>query len=138
MHYTRESFLRYEPLARENASLPAEIYNQARLLLAHSGETCVFVPIRSLQYQAVIDAEEIIFVDGMVRHLVAVAWEKLHPQARNRLDEAIPFQQVLYRREALEILPRLQMEFALALQQLAEKLKPHDPHTLATVVPLKR
>ena len=46
-------------LQREPRQLPAKVYNTAHLLLEHSKEGVVFVPIRSMQYLAVIDHEEL-------------------------------------------------------------------------------
>jgi hypothetical protein len=80
----RETFFRPDqPLARESTTLPAELLNGLRLLLATQGGACVFLPIRSMQYQAVVDREEVIFVDayggyahqdGIGGRLIRIAW----------------------------------------------------------------
>lgn len=119
----REEFQRGEELARESRMLPAPIYNSTRLLLRSCDRDCVFVPIRTMQYQAVIDAEEIIFVDGLRPRMVEVAWREFRPQARRSLDQAVPYQLVLYHPKAQETMTRLQSEFAAALFQQERRLK---------------
>jgi len=70
-----ESFERGEELGSEPRKLPAETYNTMRLLLDYSDSSCVFVPIRSMQYMAVIDREEIIFVDAIfARRSIEFSW----------------------------------------------------------------
>jgi len=55
-----ERFYREREIARLPAFLPAATYNLAHTLLARAGK-CLSVPIRSLQYMAVLDAEEVHF-----------------------------------------------------------------------------
>jgi mRNA-degrading endonuclease RelE of RelBE toxin-antitoxin system len=135
----KESFRRGPELGRELRSLPAAIYNRTRLLLQRSGQDCVFVPIRSMQYQAVVDAEEIIFVDGIGPRLIELAWREFRPQRRDALDEPVPYQQVRYHPRASETLLRLQVEFAAALSQTAQRLGLNEPDSApAEIIPLHR
>lgn len=120
-----ESFYREDPIEVRPAQLPASVYNAAHRLLAASPGGCVFVPIRSMQYLAVIDAEEIIFVDREARHLVELAWRAFRPQARAGLLEPVPYEIHLYLAKARESLARLQGEFAKALEQLERRAQPH-------------
>jgi len=71
-----ESFQREQPLAQMASALPATTYNLTRILLTASSTGCVFVPIRSMQYLAVVDAEEIIFVDSQHKRWGEVAWQR--------------------------------------------------------------
>lgn len=116
-----ESFYREDPIEVRPAQLPASVYNAAHRLLAGSGSGCVFVPIRSMQYLAVIDAEEIIFVDREARHLVELAWRAFRPQARTGLLEPVPYEIHLYLAKARESLVRLQGDFAKALEQMERR-----------------
>jgi hypothetical protein len=50
---------------REHRQLPAETYNLALTLLARSTSGNLFIPIRSMQYLAILDAEEWVFLDGV-------------------------------------------------------------------------
>lgn len=116
-----ESFYREDPLEVRPAQLPAELYNLAHRLLVKSGGDCLFVPIRSIQYLAVIDAEEIIFVDREAKHLVELAWRHFRPQARTGLGEPVPYELHLYLAKARQILARLQGEFFKAMEQMEQR-----------------
>ncbi len=119
---TTEDFIFGEELHCESCALPAAVYNRAHLLLAGSPRDCVFVPIRAMQYLAVIDEEAIIFVDGQgARRLVALAWRRFQPQARETLDDPVPYELVLYQPQASDFIRRLQSEFSRALLETAGK-----------------
>lgn len=133
MDYESESFEREQPLARVPANLPAATYNLTRILLVHSATGCVFVPIRNMQYMAVIDAEEIIFVDSQYKRWVEVAWQGFRPQARTGLDEPVAYEAVYYTPEGRETQRRLQGDFHAALAQLAARQR---PTSTAHVLPL--
>ena len=132
-----ERFYREEEIARLPAFLPAATYNLAHTLLARAGN-CLFVPIRSLQYMAVLDAEEFIFVDSQNKAWVELAWQHFHPQARKSLDERVPFEVVHYLPQAAETMKRLPGEFHQALLLLAERQKPDTPATVITLPPGSR
>ena len=128
-----ERFYREQEIARLPAYLPAATYNLAHTLLARAGN-CLFVPIRSLQYMAVLDAEEFIFVDSQNKAWVELAWQRFRPQARASLDERVPFEVVHYLPQAAETMQRLPGEFHQALLLLAGRQKPDAP---AKVIPLQ-
>lgn len=123
----QESFERGPALAQIAASLPAETYNLTRILLSASANACVFVPIRSMQYMAVVDREEIIFVDSQYKRWVEVAWRQFTPQDRAALDEPVDYQAVFYTADAGGTQRRLQGEFHAALDLLASRRKPASP-----------
>jgi hypothetical protein len=129
-----ERFYREQEIARLPDFLPAATYNLAHTLLARAGK-CLFVPIRSLQYMAVLDAEEFIFVDSQNKAWVELAWQHFRPQARSALDERVPFEVVHYLPQAAETMKRLPVEFLKALQALAERDLPQQD---ARVLPLVR
>lgn len=108
-------------LQREPRQLPAKIYNTAHLLLEHSREGVVFVPIRTMQYLAVIDHEEIIFLSGEHKNRVEIAWQDFHPQRREALTEPVPYDAVYYKPNTNETMQRLHAEFLPALQALSTK-----------------
>lgn len=116
-----ETFYREDPIEVQHRRLPAEIYNSTHRLLARSDFGCVFVPIRSLQYLAVIDTEEVIFVDREAKHLVELAWRVFHPQVRTALDQPVPYELHIYMKKAFEVLPRLQGEFFKAVEQMGRR-----------------
>lgn len=119
-----ESFYREDSIEVRASVLPAELYNLSRLLLARGGADCLFVPIRSIQYLAVIDAEEIIFVDREAKQLVELAWREFRPQARQCLTEPVAYEIHLYLDKGREILPRLQGEFFKALREMEQRTAP--------------
>ena len=127
-----ERFYREQEIARLPAFLPAATYNLAHTLLARAS-TCLFVPIRSLQYMAVLDAEEFIFVDSQNKAWVELAWQHFHPQARVSLDERVPFEVVHYLPQAAETMKRLPGEFHQSLMLLAERQKPDTPASVITL-----
>ena len=128
----QESFYREQEIERLPEFLPAATYNLAHTLLARAGR-CLFVPIRSMQYMAVLDAEEFIFVDSHNRPWVELAWQGFRPQARTALDERVPFELVYYLPQARQTMKRLPMEFHRALQLLAMR---QMPKTTASVLNL--
>ena len=133
MDYAAESFERGPELARAPSSLPAATYNLTRILLAASKAGCVFVPMRGMQYMAVVDAEEVIFVDSQFKRWVEVSWRAFKPQARAALDEAVAYQAVFYTAQGADTQRRLQGEFHAALELLASRRQPTAP---AHVLPL--
>lgn len=108
-------------ISSELLSLPASVYNLAHTLLSRCASSSLFVPIRSMQYLAILDAEELIFLDGERKCWVDIAWRDFRPQARASLEDPVPYQAVYYRSDAALLMNRLQAEFPRALQDLAKK-----------------
>ena len=119
-------------LAREPRYLPAALYNLAHTLFARGGDA-VFVPIRSMQVLAIIDREEIVFVDSQRKHFVEAAWQRFAPRSRAALDAAVPYEVVHYGKHSAAQMARLQTEFARALQALADR---QPAHAKANVLPM--
>ena len=124
-----ERFYREAEIARLPGLLPAATYNLAHTLLARAG-ACQFVPIRSMQYMAVLDAEEFIFVDSQNKAWVELAWQRFRPQARDALGAPVPFDVGPCLPPAAETMLRLPGEFHQALQVLADRQKPATPATV--------
>lgn len=134
MDYEKQRFERAQPVARFDTALAAVTYNLTRILLAESPSGSVFVPIRGMQYMAVIDAEEIIFVDSQYRRWVAVAWRAFKPQTRVALDEPVAYEAVFHTPEGAEIQRRIQTEFHKALMLLySRRPRPRE----ASILPLR-
>jgi len=130
--YTKESFYRTREIKRERRSLSAAVYNRSKTLLYRSGETALFVPIRSMQYLAVIDREEIVFLNGAVsRRDIVLAWRNFRASERCALDQPVPYEAVYYTEGSPAAMPRIQSEFPRALREMDEK------HRNARIVPLK-
>ncbi len=143
----REVFFRPRALARQDWTMPLPLYRMTRRLLRASDTGCVFVPIRSMQFQAVIDAEELIFVDAqggyMVQdgeggRVVQLAWQPTPPGALDSLAGPVPCRIVFYRPELAEVQRRLVGEFQRAAQQLLARRDARRPAPRgARVVPLR-
>lgn len=112
---------RAAPLFQERRTLAAATYNLARVLQARSPKGVAFVPIRSMQVLAIVDATEFVFLDSQYKSWVMLAWQGFHPNSRTALDEPVPFDCVHYEDTAQEAMLRLMREFHRALEQLAAR-----------------
>jgi len=101
----RETFFRPPEHSRQANALPADLYNALQLVLKGQAGRCVFVPIRAMQYQAVVEREEVIFVDsqggyahqdGEGGRLIRIAWVLTPPAGRDSLTEPVPCEVVYY------------------------------------------
>ena len=113
-----ETFYRPAEHGRETRTLPADVYNLARSLLRGSRHNCLFVPIRSMQYLAVLDHEEFIFVDREGARMIEIAWRNFRPQAREGLNEPVVYEATYYAATASQTMRRLQGEFFQSLRAL--------------------
>jgi len=130
-----EFFERGPALSQMNSALPAATYNLSRILLTASNTGCVFVPMRGMQYLAVVDREEIIFIDSQYKRWIEVAWRGFAPNARHALDEPVAYRAVFHTPNGRDTQRRLQGEFHAALTLLGERRRPDAP---AHVLPLER
>ena len=80
---------RDQPLGREALTLSGAVYNLARTLQARSPRGVAFVPIRSVQMLAILDAEEFVFLDSQFKSWVEIAWQSFGTNQRGGLDEAV-------------------------------------------------
>lgn len=124
-----ETFYRPDELARERLSLPATLYNRCRLMLSRCQYEHVFVPVRTMQMQSVIDEEEVIFVDnqayavrdGEGGRLIMLAWVFRHEEGRDDLSQPAPIELVYYHDSARDLHNRLIGEFGRALDLMEER-----------------
>ena len=112
---------RDQELGNDSRQLPAETYNIARILLGQCDAQHLFVPIRSMQYLAIVDDVEIVFVDSAYKNQVAIAWTNFHPQQRSGLQDTVPYTARYYRSDGKIVMQRLQAEFLNALRTLRTK-----------------
>ena len=129
-----ETFFRPDQLACERLTIPAALYNACRLTLSRCSNVHAFVPVRSMQIMAVIDREEVIFVDsqdyavqdGEGGKLICLAWAFRHEAGRDDLTEPAPIELKYYREDARQLHNRLVGEFAQVLELMAERLLTED------------
>lgn len=131
--YTEETFYRPPELSREPRTLPALTYNLAHVLFKRAASGCLFVPIRSMQFLAVLDGEEFIFVDHEGGRKIELAWQHFVPQGRDSLEAPVPYEAVYYSSSAAETMKRIQGEFHKALHGVEKKSVPCGR---ARVIPL--
>lgn len=129
------SFERGKEVQREPSTLPAELYNAFHTLLAHNERGYVFVPLRSMQYLAVIDMQEVIFSDSNGPRVIQVAWQNFRPQARSSLDGPVPYERVIYDDTCTDS-ARLQHEFFKMVNALLARQR--QSHTRHSVTEFKR
>lgn len=121
-----EVFFRPDEVACERLSISAALYNQCRLMLSRCQYEHIFVPVRSMQIQAVIDQEEVVFVDnqayavrdGEGGKLIRLAWKFRHDQERSALTDPAPIDLIYYDNDARALHTRLVGEFKKALDLL--------------------
>ncbi len=122
-----ETFYRPPELSRAPRTLPAETYNLAHRLLTRAANGCLFVPLRGMQFLAVLDTEEFIFVDREGGRMIELAWQRFMPQARRSLDDPVCYEAVYYSPASAEIMRRAQSEFPKALREVEQKTVPPGP-----------
>lgn len=118
---------RDQPLAREQRSLPAAVYNLARTLQARSPGGVAFVPIRAMQILAILDAEEFIFLDSQYKSWVEIAWQGFRADQRVGLEAPVAYTALYYQVDGAHRMAQLQTEFAAALHALAGKERLDGP-----------
>lgn len=130
---------RDQEVSREFRQLPAATYNLALTLLSRSPTGNLFVPIRAMQYLAILDDEELVFLDGERKCWIDIAWRRFKPQARVSLDDAVAYEAVYYRDGAKLLMSRIQAELPRALQELAKKITQEGPaRVLKFPAPVKK
>jgi rubrerythrin len=127
---SQETFFRPIEVNRKAWTIPAEAYNRVRALLTQSKEKNVFVPIRTMQFLAVLDKNEIVFIDadGGYRYqdneggrIIQLAWQHFGPHVRESLLEPVPCEIVYYSKNAEQTMKRLYREFLDALIQMEQR-----------------
>jgi len=129
MFVEKVTFFRPQAVSKRSCSLPAEIYNQSRVLLNRSELDCQFVPIRSMQYQGVITKEEVIFVDsqgyavsdGEGGRLIVIAWQFGSSHKRESLTEPVNMEVVYYHQATQDLDRRLLVEFKQAMKLMLDR-----------------
>lgn len=118
---------REQELMREGRHLPAATYNLAITLLSRSASGYIFLPIRSMQYLAILDSSEFVFIDGEKKKLIDVAWQRFHPQQRETLKDPVAYDAVYYFPHSQALMSRMQGELHKALLEAASKVKIESP-----------
>ena len=126
-----ETFFLPKEVSRKSWAIPAEMYNLYHALKVHCAVGHVFVPIRSMQFMAVLDADEIVFVDsqsyasseGEGGRLILVAWKFSKSHDRDGLDEPMPCEVVFYDKKNNDLQLRLITEFKEAMVLMNQRYR---------------
>lgn len=143
----RETFFRPdEAVAHEHTRIPAALYNGLQLLLRRSTGSAVFIPIRSMQYQAVVDREEVVFIDshggyayqdGEGGRLIRIAWRPA--VGRESISNPVDCEIVYYFRDLRETQTRLLGEIQPVIKRMLERQRnTGGPTPALRVLPLRR
>ena len=116
-------------LGIEQRLLPASTYNVMRTLFHQCGKSCIFVPIRSMQYQAIIDDNEVSFVYIHRRSAIEFSWRSFKPQIRESLEDPVAYEFVYYDLQAIETMQRIQVEFHKFAHQLNHRAHERQQNT---------
>ena len=127
-------FIRGEEIERQQGTLSATLYNRIHVVFAQSDSETLFVPIRSMQYLAIIDKEEIIFVDGQRPRAIEISWRDFQTGQRDNLQSPVAFTCIYYRDKNNEFMNRLHSEFLKALNVMSGRSHKAD----ATVINIKK
>jgi len=144
----RETFFRPETEhAQETGTLPADLHNGLQLLLARDGAEHCFLPIRSMQYLAVIARDEVVFVDanggyahqdGVGGRLIRIAWRPVGGP-RESISAPLPYAIIYYFSGLAETQRRLLGETRAVLRlQAARQRERAAPVRVSCIVPMRR
>jgi len=126
-----ETFFLPDEVRRSVWTLPADLCNLTRTLLARSDNECVFVPIRSMQYLGIITRAEIVFVDSQAYachgkeggRLIMLAWKITGLGARASLDAPVACEVIEYHPAIDDIKLRIVGAFREAMQLLDRRFR---------------
>ena len=126
MSSTIERFFRAEPFASITTTLPAVLFNRLRLLQSRCSGDPLFVPVRAMQYLAVADGDEVIFVDsqaytvsgGEGGRLIMLSWVFVQGASRDSLDQPVPVRVLYHQPQGEAAQKRMVVEFGKALTAL--------------------
>ena len=146
MHIIRQTFVRPEVVNREKIHIPANVFNRCRLALNHSGTDCAFVPIRSMQFQAVVSRDEIIFVDNQAYRvqddqggrLIVLGWDLGDTEQRESISEPVAIEVIHFHVGLAKVQQRLMSEFPTALHRHEEIAKSREKRSEYAEVVLLR
>jgi len=114
----------------QKTKLLSQVYNLAHVLLNRSQSDHLFIPVRSLQYLAIIEKNSFWFVDSLayaVRgdeggRLIRVSWHPLiNANQRDGLTQHMDCQVIFYGEDMSEIQNRLNSEFYQAMQEIDQR-----------------
>jgi len=141
-----QSFFKPDEFFCQQEQLLSQTYNLAHVLLNRSQAEHLFVPIRTMQYLAIIERDIFWFVDSLayaVREneggrLITVSWHPLTGEdGRSGLTQHMGCRVVYYGKDMSEVQNRLRGEFFQAMQSMDQRYRDeHIPSEGARILPL--
>lgn len=129
---TTVTLFRPPEISRKPWRLPADMYNVMTLIRAQrlrKGEQAAFVPIREMQFLAVLDQDEVLFVDGAGGYMVTdgqagrpikLALSRFARGEREDLSAPVDCEVIFYSPQAEAHFQRILSIFAPALARYRE------------------
>jgi hypothetical protein len=130
-----ETFFLPREIERLDWSVPPDVYNLYRSLLIRNKKKPVFVPIRSMQFMAVLDRNEILFIDSQSYavskntggRMILVAWQFAESPQRKSLNNPVSCELVFYEQKNDTTQLRLASEFKQAMELLDKRYRDSLP-----------
>jgi len=142
-----QSFFTPDEFFCQKSQLLSKTYNLAHILLNRSQSSHLFIPIRSLQYLAIIEKNAFWFVDSLayaVRgdeggRLIKVSWHPLiNANQREALTQHMECRVVFYGEDMSEIQNRLNSEFYQAMLLIDQRHRDSlTSNCKANILPLR-
>lgn len=130
----------------QTSTMRSDTYNLARTLLKRTQSDHVYVPIRNLQYLAVIDGNDIYFVDSLAYavnnneggRMITISWHTSATTERASLEQNIPMEIIFYDRDMSHVQSRLCQEFHKAMRLMDQRYRDAQiPPEGARIIALK-
>ena len=147
VHVT-QSFFTPDEFSCQQTRLLSNTYNLAHILLKRSQSDHLFIPIRSLQYLAIIENNAFWFVDSLAYatrgndggRLIRISWHPLmHASQRESLIENMDCRVIFYGNDMQDIQNRLNVEFYQAMQLVDKRHRESlDTDCNITILPLSQ
>lgn len=128
----RLDFIRGEEQGRAQGIMSADLYNKIHVLFAKSDTEALFVPIRTMAYLAIIDIEEVIFVDSQHPRIIEISWRDFHPGKRENIHDPVAFTCIYYIQKNDDFMNRIHSEFLKTLELMAARL-PKSEASITTI-----
>lgn len=141
-----QSFFTPDEFSCQQTRLMSQTYNLAHVLLNRSKSSHVFVPVRSLQYLAIIEKNAFWFVDSLsyaIRgdeggRLIKISWHPLLSAChREGLTQNMVCHVIFYGEDMSEIQSRLISEFHKSMHLIDQRYRDAlDAHRIVSILPL--
>ena len=142
-----QSFFTPDEFFCQETRLLSQTYNLAHVLLKRSQSDHIFIPVRSLQYLAIIEKNAFWFVDSLayaVRgdeggRLIRVSWHPvINVNQREGLTQNMDCRVIFYGEDMSEIQTRLNNEFYQSMLQIDQRHRDSlNSNCKVSILPLK-